>query len=388
MPKVTLLDIRSRQSVNKVRPELAKLVNGLTELKKIVLPRYYIDGPVLELLSQLPHLKVIEFEFIEEQGDGDPHDVICVRPSLAPGSFLNLSELAITANLTDMRLLLSKKFVPINLTALYVGSLGGGLQQIVTSVMLHQFLNVVASECQLLTELILDFLTTLSPPKLPARGTQFTLETLRPLLSRSSLVAFGIIHEYPIRLSNDDIEEISRSWPNIERLLLNCEPVAMLDATQEEGALPLDAMEHIARNCLKIRELGLFLNASPDGAENRDLPCFHNLQKLFVGVSHISDEQGVALYLVQILPPGCLLSYGATWYAGPAGLEPLVSTEFAQKELEISRRCNLWIETRVFLSVLTKLRHEEAQNGKKLELELRALKDQLRGCVCGELRED
>jgi hypothetical protein len=378
MPKITFLDIRSHQSVINVKSELTKLLNGLTELKKIILPQFYVTAEILELLSRLPHLGVIEFEYVAEQGGGQPEDVISIQPSFAPDSFRNLWNLALTARLPDMTRIFSTNFAPTNLTTLYINSLGSGLQHMVTPTVLHEFLTVVASECQLLTQLVLDLLTTLNPPELPEENAQFTLETLRPILSCPSLVAFEIVHEYPIRLSDDDIEEISRGWPNLEKLYLSCEPVAMLDATREEGALSLKALEHLARYSPNVQEIGLFLDASPDvdGAKNHDLPCFRRLRRLFVGVSRASDEEGVALYLARMLPLGCLPEYGVTWYNGPASFASTASNEMEGKMQEITRRCDSWEHIADLLPVLIRLRCEEIQRQRKLESELRTLRNQ------------
>jgi hypothetical protein len=49
----------------------------------------------------------------------------------------------------------------------------------------------------------------------------------------------------------------------------------MLNATCGEGAVSLEALEHLARNCPDLQHLGLFPDASPKGAQDRQIACFN-----------------------------------------------------------------------------------------------------------------
>jgi hypothetical protein len=50
-------------------------VPTLQKLRRVVLPRFYTNGPVLEHLSQFPQLEVIEYQFDDALGWGRPNDV-------------------------------------------------------------------------------------------------------------------------------------------------------------------------------------------------------------------------------------------------------------------------------------------------------------------------
>jgi hypothetical protein len=186
------------------------------------------------------------------------------------------------------------------------------------------------------------------------------------VLKLTNLTTLEIAHQYPLALKLHDIERLASSWPALETLLLNTEPV-YLDAS----SLTLESLTPFAKHCPKLTHLGIFLDATTVETPlalsvTSPTPVFQRLRRLSMGVSIIKDDDTVALYLSQLLPPRCRLDCGITWDESKD-----VNHEVSRK---IQERCDMWSRVADLLPVLTRLRLEERERSKAIMVELEDLR--------------
>ncbi|KAH8091795.1 hypothetical protein BXZ70DRAFT_469086 [Cristinia sonorae] len=376
MPNITHIDLRYGDTTDIEESDVVELLRDLPKLKRVIFPLYSLTSKVISQLSQHPDLGVVQFEFNLSQGAADVEGVLHFAPELQEGAFPALWDISLSARLSDITAFLNDINGPANLTLLYVHVLTPTTPDEIT-----QFLNVVVENCQCLTNLYLDYMSSSiiveEPETPPAR---ITWETLRPLLSIPNLVVFEMRWDLPIQITQQEVEEIAMKWPSLEGFLLNCEPVN----SSEESTLTLEALLPFARHCPELRELGLYLNASRATDEDAAalgplVKPFKKLQQLSVGLSSISDPGPVALYLSHLCPADCELSSGVTWPDGfgmvqnnsNAGMLDLLNAQAAVW-------WEKWAEVEKVLPLLTKLRIQEREARAALEKEVADLRTRCR----------
>ncbi|KAJ7158899.1 hypothetical protein C8R46DRAFT_1178256 [Mycena filopes] len=351
MPHLTLLDLRTNVPMHDLEDAATSLIRGLAKLRKIIFPRFSTTSRIVETLATLKDLGCIEFH----------------------GAFSSLWDLSLTCALDDCTTFMKQVFAPTNLTALYVDS---RLMESPTAV--HELLVVLADTCQLLESLGIITLVghvtgaecqTLAEVPSAAR---ISFATLRPLSNFPNLNIFEIIHQYPLDVTLEDLEQLARSWPSLRKLVLNNEPVV----SDEFSSLTIAALLPFARYCPELEQLGLFVNAS-----TADLPStsqvdlspayqskpFSKLRRLSMGVSLIQDEGAVALFLSQICPLHTHIEYGVTW-------DTTALVEADELLTTIAERCHTWAKVSQLLPLLTKLRMEERDRTRLLMSEVQDLR--------------
>jgi hypothetical protein len=364
MPNLTTLDIRSTVPMNAIQEEMIDLLSSLSKLHKVVFPRFYVTTKVAEALSRLEHLSIIEFQYGPEQGCGAPGDVEPFQPVLTEGAFPALWDHSITASFDDVARFVDIPFAPTNLTTIYVDS-----DVIETPQSVHDILSILSENCQMLKFLALVSLRDASTAFLienPFDQTMvITMETLQPVLKLINLTSLELAHQYPLALKQHDIELLAATWPALETLLLNTEPVY-----SENSNLTLEALTPFAKYCPKLTHLGIFLDATivetPLAlSATYPTPVFQRLRRLSMGVSIIKDDHTVALYLSQLLPLQCALDCGITWE------ESYIAEQIDKM---VQDRCDVWNRVADFLPLLTRLRLEERAKSKAMLEELEDLR--------------
>lgn len=357
MPHLTNLDIRSSVPMHTIETEMVSLIEQLPKLKKITFPRFYLTTKVAEALSRLPHLEIIEFQYSAEQGYGDPIDVTPFIPNLSEGAFPSLWDHSMTTTFDDAARFINAKFSPTNLTMLYIDS-----DFIETPSSIYNFLSIVAENCQLLKSLALVSLRDASsvPNIDQATDDDITLDVLKPLLRLPGLSMMELVHQHQLALTQVDIELLACSWPSLETLILNNEPVHLARSN-----LTLKALLPFAKHCHKLTHLGLFLDAD-ESFDQVNLIPFQNLKRLSMGVSIITDSESVALCLSCILPLGCKLDSGITWDEANE-----INSSIS---LKVEERCQIWSKVAETLPMLCTLRMQERERTRAIEKELEDLR--------------
>ena len=361
MPNIINLNIKSDVAIFHYEADLIDLIHRLPKLRTVTFPQFYITTKIMEALSRIPNLGVIEFKYFDEQGRGNPGDVIPFTPCVEEGAFPVLWDLSVSATIEEVSRLLGLKFAPTNLTSLYVDS-----AIIETAASVHGFLCRVADSCQLLNAL---FLVSSYHRDLESNDTddryKITFNHLKPLLKMGNLKELEVSHFYSLALKMEDIELLASLWPSLETLVLNNEPVHSL-----QSELTMEALLPFASHCPNLTHLGLFVDASriqtfPHPVTGPVVP-FKRLKCLSMGVSIINDDKSVALFLSHVLPSGCSVECGVTW----------MDDELAPDEVykEVLRRCSWWERVDNLLPVLIMLRVEEKDRSRVLEREMSDLR--------------
>jgi len=117
--------------------------------------------------------------------------------------------------------------------------------------------------------------------------------------------------DWPLNLTQPDLEELAEGWPTLESLHLNCQPIPELSVP----TLTLQALIPFARHCPRLRELGLYFDAqvTPPEAFEPDLVRFKSLNMVSVGSSHITTSEPTVLTLSRLCPVGCQIVAGVRW---------------------------------------------------------------------------
>ncbi|KAI0324707.1 hypothetical protein GY45DRAFT_1288459 [Cubamyces sp. BRFM 1775] len=379
MPKLTSLDLRFTFPVRNIEASLCDLLAALPELQKIVLPKFTYSAKIMERLSTIPAIRVIQFEYLESQGSGDASDVHNWFPVLQEGAFPSLVDLSVSVHLPHMVRFLNAEFAPVNLQCLYVHVL-----YIVPPYQLYEFFDSVARILPNLTQLHVDFVGDPSPLMFRTRlsdDDRVDLSTLRPLFKLSKLKELVINWDAPLALRQSDIEELASSLSSLEILFLGNEPIPCPQAPP----LTLRALIPFAQHCPNLRELGLYLDASTADLDeaSRELRAllpptrFRNLKKLQFGLSRIAEPEPVALFLSQLCPPGCAVDAGVSWCGGFSALQAQ-SPEDAQVLVDMWGQASdwypCWKEVNHMLPLLTKVRMEESARRRELEREVEDLR--------------
>ncbi|KAJ7127121.1 hypothetical protein C8R44DRAFT_874200 [Mycena epipterygia] len=368
MPHLTCLDLRTNIPMHDMEDNMMFLLQNLAKLRKVVFPRFEFTTRIAETLAQLEDLGCVEFQYLPEQGCGDPADSRVFRPALKMGAFPSLWDLSMTVTLEDATRFMKLPFAPTNLTTLYIDS-----RLVESPAAVHELLTVLAETCQLLESLgiitlICEVEQSQSLADLP-NEERINFSTLRPLLNFPNLTVFELIHQNPLDLKMEDLEQLARSWPSLRKLILNNEPVI-----SDHCPLTLKALLPFAQHCPELEQLGLFINAStadlPPTYPARSPPSdqfkpFAKLQRLSMGISLISEEGAVALFLSQLCPLNTFIEYGVTWET---------YGQFEELSFAIADRCTKWEKVAELLPLLTKLRMEERERNRHLLTEVQDLR--------------
>ena len=105
------------------------------------------------------------------------------------------------------------------------------------------------------------------------------------------------------------------SWATLETLQLCHDPHIMENASVDTG-LSLRCLLSFAEHCVILKELGLFMNATKwhHAAEIPPVPCwFNHLQRLHMGVSHISNPNVIARFLCEGSPRPLAIFIDSCW---------------------------------------------------------------------------
>ncbi|KAF7797268.1 hypothetical protein EIP86_008463 [Pleurotus ostreatoroseus] len=308
VPHVTRLEVRADTAMHDLQTEMLSLMSRLHQLKELVVPMYFITSLAMSELALLPALESVEFAHPIEGGTGDRADVVEFNPALLDDAFPALKRLSFSSHLQHAVNFLNHPASPRNLVSIYLQVLAIDNPPILQ----HYFISV-AHHLGRLTELYIDFLLgpdspIVTPPPPPIARP--CLETFRPLMSCRCLRRLELRWDYQLYIRESDLEELAMSWPFLELLLLNCDPIP----EPEPPMLSPLALVFFAKHCLRLRELALYIDGCRVPTADLELvPPFVRLEKLSLGSSPIADEDAMALFLSQLCPIKCEVIAGVRW---------------------------------------------------------------------------
>ncbi|KAI0643507.1 hypothetical protein C8Q79DRAFT_915713 [Trametes meyenii] len=370
---VTSLEVRMEVPVRQLEDDVLILLRGLCHLQQVSFPAFSITPRILAQLSVLRCLDAISLGHPAQAQPGDRTDVAEFSPTIiAEDGFVTLRSLAFGAQVPDATRLLNTALFPAKLTRLHLKSVATASPAVV-----RDFFCAIQKTCTSLVNLSVDYIIApdsalVSPP--PALRDRPTLATFRPLFYARALRIFEFRWDFALNLSDDDMDEFASSWPSLESLQLNPEPVPEPNGPK----LSLRALVPFAKHCANLRYLALHVDARtplqdiPPRMRAQRLAPFQRLETFAVGLSTIAKPEPVTLFLSQLLPLGCAVRCGLRWPdAFDLALEhALVSLDV---RTEMSAFWMRWTEVAKMLPITTKARLEEKASFAELERRMHAL---------------
>ena len=370
MPHLAILDLRTSRPASSIEEDFVHLLGELPRLEKVVVPPFHITSCIMGTLAKLPNLGVVEFQYLQYQGIGDQKDMENFNPIIPKDGFPALWDLSLSTHLSQFIPVVMDALAPAakNLTSLYVHAIS-----VESEASVRRYLTVVGENFPLIKSIYVEALPG------PIMSTQWremepefealTFDTLKPLLDCSHLTTFELMYPIPLYLTLDDLETLTNSWPTLEVIDLNREPVILGPAMGTQSNLTLRALLPFAWNCPNLRKLGLYLHAT-----ETDLPLvseiprpFSKLSELNVGLSSIGEPEPVALFLSRICPADCNIEAGVCW--------SYVDTFVDETSRAVMQdRIHAWDEVNFYLPLSVKLRYEEKVARDNLEREVEDLR--------------
>ncbi|KAL6298455.1 hypothetical protein BKA93DRAFT_835607 [Sparassis latifolia] len=349
------LRLPQRSSIRDTEEDVVRFIRGLRHLQLFVAPIYGLTSRIAAELSKLPHLDTISLSPPIELGNGDRTDVSQFAPILHDHAFPSLKALCMCSQITFAIQLFSGRFSPVNITYLCVHVLA-----VVDPLVVQQFFTVIKDRCHLLSELHVDFMIhpdspiSVLPPPVHERPS---METFRPLLSCRRLTRFEFRWDYPLNLTDRDMEEFATGLPYIETFILNCDAIIEFSLS----SLTPKALLPFARHCPRLRRLGLYLNATGLQVPLPTQPTlaqFARLEKLYVGVSDIDRVEPVVLFLSQLCALGCEIIAGLRW-PDAFGITLDRAGIVDDRRARMTQACVRWMELGKVLPLVIKARMDE-----------------------------
>lgn len=356
LPRVTKLELKSRHPVQRVHNEVLTLLRGLPRLRNITVPMYFLTSEVMAQLSHAEHLETVEIATPIEHGIGNRNDVALFQPHLQEGAFPELRHLAFSAHLQHTTQFLAGPHAPRGISFLHVFILA-----IDNPPELYRFLSTIATRFTQLGELRLDFMLAPSTPVVsppPPPVARPSLAVLEPLLSCARLTKFDLRWDYQLNLTEANIEALARSWPSLEVLNLNSEPIPELGLP----VLGASVLRSFATHCPRLQELAVYIDGDrlppPTDVQSATTPPFRALRKLALGSSPLTRVEPMVLFLSRLCTLGCEIGAGVRWPdAYGIALDSVGVTD--ERRVHMSEWWVRWTEVGKLLPLAIRVRMEE-----------------------------
>ncbi len=350
MPNLSFLDIRANIPVRDFEDDLIYFLQKLPKLQDVVFPFYYLTTNIAKCLSDMEHLSSIDVlrdDSDDELFSGDLVDVASFNPTLTESAFPLLSRLSMFVKYDDATRFIKAPFSLSKLTHFYNDSDG----LIETPDCVHQLLSALSENCPLVKVIELSSILDASVTNITDQPPGYiALDTLKPIFKLPHLVIFELQHQYPLRMTQQDITLLASSCPALENIRLGIDTVYLTEST-----LTLAALIPFAQHCPKLEHLGLFVNATaiavPEISPTAALKPFKSLRYLYMGYSVIDKWLTPAIYLSQLLAPECEITTEPLWDEDNDINEELSSIKEVRSEL--------WEKAKTTVPMLSKVRVQD-----------------------------
>jgi hypothetical protein len=353
MPNLTCLRLGYNFSMKKAEVVAGAVFASLSKLQDLCLSPFQLTPRIVESLSRLQDLRVIDCFDIHANWSGDERDIENFKPRLLPGAFPRLEHLSFYSSFRNASTFVETRFGPGRLTDLSIKSL-----ETETPFTFRRLIASITDSCKdlqclsLLSRLNWTTRRTTQPP--PEECIKF--DDLEPLLQYSKLTNLSIRHQNPLNIHQIDLENIAAAFPSIVSLELNPTPTFYYHST-----LSLRALLPLSLHCPELETLGLFVDTSlTTPIQDHDVyKSLNNLEVLNMGTSIIEPKScvEVSLFLSDIFPLKCAIV---------CGTEDFVS-EYTHTQ---KQRDEEWAEVNTILPFFAQMREERiplaVEDGDKL----------------------
>lgn len=282
---------------------LPRFINSLPMLQTFYTSLPLLTSDVIRALSRCPRLYHVHYYKAPPPfagGSIDSDDVYTLLPTIDDEGFTCLQSFTVTSNFsTALKLLEQTSFPAHRLLSLVVGTIktesdtdmSNLMQTVAKSFPQIQQLHILLSRCN---------------PADPI--TLISFDSLRPVLTCSSMRNFVINIWSPLSLDNAAAEEIASSWPHLQRLELNASPLPVSNPNHQ---LDLSAIFLFSERCPELTYLGLYVQigdysvSPPTVSSPKQFAC---LRSLSLGISNSEWEPlKLAKFLIENTPSQCTI---------------------------------------------------------------------------------
>ncbi|KZS94935.1 hypothetical protein SISNIDRAFT_484451 [Sistotremastrum niveocremeum HHB9708] len=264
---------------------LVEAVRSLPSLRSLELCAPMFNSPLLQQLSQTNRrLKRLWF-FIY----GPDASKMCSddKEDRSAESFSELRDVSIPSS--GLTTLFGRHVEGYQLTFLHVA-----VDDDMTA--LRDNLSVVATSCSNLKHL--SIMHHINHPE--ASAAALSMEMVTPLLALKSLQVLVIDHSEPPNLSNQDLQQISASFPELQHFEL----CVRARGRPKPISPTLECLIPFAQNCKKLISIGIFMDTSisPPLLRLNEIMFPPNFSAMHVQYSKIIDHISVVDFLISIFP--------------------------------------------------------------------------------------
>jgi len=297
-------------------------VPRLTSLELAFYPSQSLVDPFMVLFQNLPHLTHIGIPAIEDLSRillclgrssalqsltscfweaGGIKTGISVTKSLNPGSFPALRNLDLCTSQYKSIFPFLRDHIFNQLHSVKLHSL-----QVENPNSVRTLFHHISQNCPKITTLVVTYSSSIDDDPLsePSNEVLVTFEDFRGVLECKKIKHFSLYHPYSLNLSDSDVEEIVRAWPQLEVLQLNPNPPCHRILG---NSVSVSTVLTLACQCPELKDLGLLFDLKhPNCVENLSKAILWNGMRLSfhlnVGTSRIElgDILGISMTLAKI----------------------------------------------------------------------------------------
>lgn len=270
-------------SAENISHDLIQLISNSPQLESVTLPRYYQTQTIVDTLGHLYELKTLQVSHKWYQ----PYNSQGQAMSLLNGRFPKLDAIEIDAPIPTITQILPHSQMAAKLRDLTISC-----AHLNNTVDVAALATVVAQCCPGIQALSFNF-----RPSTPAPTTVDLPSTVfQPVLSCHNLQEFRIYLGKPFTITEHDLQEMARAWPNLRVLVLSPER-----GQQASAGLSWNVFPVIAGLFTNLEELSAYFSSTDIVSFAGDiLPPVEllSLRKLGVGMSGIPNDHTALGFLI------------------------------------------------------------------------------------------
>lgn len=296
MPNLTTLDLDIPVVDVRMQERLCHLLETLPRLQEVTLSPTMFFSSIITPLAALDSLRVLSSSITDDDGWANCPDSFYTP--LEEGAFPSLQSISFGASLSEARRLLEEPHFPASsMTSIFL-NVPSSLKE--TPSHLREILQSLADSFHSLQRLgfsMVDIHTEELAEPLPV----FDFTDISPVLRLRHLKAFTIRYLRPITITNDQLESLAASLPQLEELVLTAYPMFTPKPT-----LTLPSIISFALHCPNMKKLALYLRTSGVALLPFAGARFNHLAQLWIGYSGASgDIEKLCRFLYPLLPQKC-----------------------------------------------------------------------------------
>ncbi|KZS90911.1 hypothetical protein SISNIDRAFT_487927 [Sistotremastrum niveocremeum HHB9708] len=275
--------------------ELMVLIPELTSLTHITLPSSFLTSDIFEGLSRAPKLQSLR---VAMSGDPSIRDAVHGYDfRFSPHAFSSLERLS----MEDCSIDPTKHLFLDTETTKYpkVDHLEIGLCGHSGPTCLGKYFDTLSRGFFAVEDLIINASISVDDNGISDPLVAFSM--IQPLLSLSRIQHFHFKNEFPIALRDSHIEQMARSWPELDAFVF----LSKIAHSQGQTQVTLSSLISWAKYCPRLSWLSYAIDASldPPLPPTDDIVFSNPHFYLDIPISPIGDTREVSLYIADLLPP-------------------------------------------------------------------------------------